>query len=221
MKTRSEMTQEEKLKMLEAIGKSGVFVAGDVVMEKNVQYEIGNVEAGGVGIQLVNEEETPSDKQKEGNKNKGGRPKKSGKNIDKAFIYDAGAETNTRLQYLYKGLKAMKWIKEDTLLKDFLSVFNGKETSVRVNWTGDINTLAELFRELVTRKALVLLPQGESVWVMVNARFRNKEADVEFGHKKLGATRPPTDTKDAIALLVKIMNPQIPIEDIKRMMQSQ
>ena len=46
------MTQEEKLKMLEAIGKSGIFVAGDVVMEKNVQYEIGNVEAGGVGIQI-------------------------------------------------------------------------------------------------------------------------------------------------------------------------
>lgn len=207
------MTEDQlkKLKQVfEAMGGNGNRIAIGQIVDKQVNFF-------GVNPQTTDDKE----KQPEAPKNKGGRPKKSGKNIDKAFIYDAGAETNTRLQYLYKGLKAMKWIKEDTLLKDFLSVFGGKETSVRVNWTGDINTLAELFRELVTRKALVLLPQGESVWVMVNARFRNKEADVEFGHKKLGATRPPTDTKDAIALLVKIMNPQIPIEDIKRMMQSQ
>ena len=208
------MMTEDQLKKLkqvfEAMGGNGNRIAIGQIVDKQVNFF-------GVNPQTTDDKE----KQPEAPKNKGGRPKKSGKNIDKAFIYDAGAETNTRLQYLYKGLKSMKWIKEDTLLKDFLSVFNGKETSVRVNWTGDINTLAELFRELVTRKALVLLPQGESVWVMVNARFRNKEADAEFGHKKLGATRPPTDTKDAIALLVKIMNPQIPIEDIKRMMQSQ
>ena len=53
------MTQEEKLKMLEAIGKSGIFVAGDVVMEKNVQYEIGNVESGGIGIQINQGDKTP------------------------------------------------------------------------------------------------------------------------------------------------------------------
>lgn len=193
---------------------------GDVVGVKFVENQFGNIESGGIGIQIVNGEETPREIQKEGKKNKGGRPSKSGQNIDKAFSYDAGTETNIRLQYLYNGLKALKWIKEDTILKDFLSVFNGRETSVRVVWTGDINTLAELFRELVTRKAIVTLPQGESVWVMVNARFRNKEADVEFGNRKLGSTRPPTDTKDAIALLVKVMNPKIPIEDIKKMMQS-
>ena len=44
---------------MEAIGKSGVFIAGDMVMEKSVQYEIGNVEAGGIGIQINQADEAP------------------------------------------------------------------------------------------------------------------------------------------------------------------
>ena len=48
------MTQEEMQKALEAIGKSGITVQGDLVLEKKVEYEIGNVEAGGIGIQINN-----------------------------------------------------------------------------------------------------------------------------------------------------------------------
>ena len=38
---------------LEAIGKSGITVNGDLVLSKQVENEIGNVEAGGIGIQNV------------------------------------------------------------------------------------------------------------------------------------------------------------------------
>lgn len=38
---------------LEQILKSGITVQGDLVMEKHVEHEIGNVEAGGIGIQIV------------------------------------------------------------------------------------------------------------------------------------------------------------------------
>jgi len=48
------MTQEEMQKALEAIGKSGITVQGDLVLEKKVEYEIGNVESGGIGIQISN-----------------------------------------------------------------------------------------------------------------------------------------------------------------------
>jgi hypothetical protein len=34
--------------------KTGIFVAGDYVEKKEVQYEIGNVESGGIGINIVN-----------------------------------------------------------------------------------------------------------------------------------------------------------------------
>lgn len=47
------MKKEDKLAFLEALGKSNINVAGDMVLEKHVDYEVANVEAGGIGIQNV------------------------------------------------------------------------------------------------------------------------------------------------------------------------
>lgn len=48
------MNQEEIKKALEALGKGSITVAGDLVLEKHVEHEVNNVEAGGIGIQIVN-----------------------------------------------------------------------------------------------------------------------------------------------------------------------
>lgn len=48
------MNQEDIQKALEAIGKGGIKVNGDLVIEKHVEYEVDNVEAGGIGIQINN-----------------------------------------------------------------------------------------------------------------------------------------------------------------------
>ncbi len=155
---------------------------------------------------------------------KRGRPRKTGKAIQKSFVYRAltDADTNQRLQFLYNGLKQLQWIAANTLQKNFLKIFSGEDTSCRVVWTGDINTLAELFRELVKRKKYVRLPEGESIWVMVNARFWEKEGNKEFGNERLAATRPPLENKDNIDLLVRFMNPQMVVDDVIRQMnQSQ
>ena len=48
------MEQEKLQKTLEALAKSGITVAGDFVLEKNVEYEVNNVENGGIGIQIIN-----------------------------------------------------------------------------------------------------------------------------------------------------------------------
>ena len=50
------MNQEDIQKALEAISKGGITVAGDLVLEKKVEYEVNNVEKGGIGIQIVNGE---------------------------------------------------------------------------------------------------------------------------------------------------------------------
>ncbi len=155
---------------------------------------------------------------------KRGRPRKTGKAIQKSFVYRAltDADTNQRLQFLYNGLKQLQWIAANTLQKNFLKLFSGEDTSCRVVWTGDINTLAELFRELVQRKKYVRLPEGESIWVMVNARFWEKEGNKEFGNERLAATRPPLENKNNIDLLVRFMNPRVVVDDVIRQMnQSQ
>ena len=51
---RNIMEQEKLQKTLEALAKSGITVAGDLVLEKNVEYEVNNVEKGGIGIQIIN-----------------------------------------------------------------------------------------------------------------------------------------------------------------------
>lgn len=190
---------------------------GDVVGVKIVENEIGNVEDGGIGIQ-INNGATARAKEPKGN---GGRPKRVGKTIDKAFIYDAGDETNIRLQLFYRGLMALKWIKADTNLKNFLSVFSSEDTTCKIIWTGDKNALAELFQELINRKKIVKLPEGESIWVMVNARFWDHEGNKEFGNEKLGSTRAPADSKEDIDLLVEILNPETDLDEVKERMQSQ
>jgi hypothetical protein len=47
------MTQEDLQSALEALGKSGITVNGDLVLEKKVDYEVANVENGGIGIQIT------------------------------------------------------------------------------------------------------------------------------------------------------------------------
>ena len=56
---------------------------------------------------------------------KRGRPRKTGKAIQKSFVsfvYRAltDADTNQRLQFLYNGLKQLQWIAANTLQKNFL-----------------------------------------------------------------------------------------------------
>lgn len=156
-------------------------------------------------------------------KSNAGRPKKAGKKTLKSFVYRAHTddETNLRLRSLYLGLKQLGWIAEDTKQKNFLSIFSGEETTCRVVWTGDVNTLAELFRELVNRKGFVKLPDGESIWLMVNGRFWEKEGNKEFGNDRLRSTSVPTANKETITWLVKMMNPDLPLESLKELLQGQ
>ena len=53
------MKQEKIEKTLTALTKSGITVNVDFVMEKYVEYEIDNVESGGIGIQINNGKEAP------------------------------------------------------------------------------------------------------------------------------------------------------------------
>ena len=48
------MNKEDIQAALEAIGKGGITIAGDFVLEKHVEHEVANVESGGIGIQINN-----------------------------------------------------------------------------------------------------------------------------------------------------------------------
>ena len=139
---------------------------------------------------------------------KRGRPKKAAEMIGKTFLYKAKrGETNNRLQKLYAVLVQMGWIAADTQQRDFIDLFTGEESYARVVWLDDVNVLAELFRELVTRKKYISLPDGYSIWVMVNAHFWNKNGNKEFGNDRLRCTTAPIDKMQTIKWLVRLLDP--------------
>lgn len=139
---------------------------------------------------------------------KRGRPKKTAEKIGKTFTYKAKrGETNERLQKFYAALVQMGWIAAETQQRDFIDLFSGDESYVRVVWLDDVNVLAELFRQLVNRKKYVSLPEGYSIWVMVNAHFWNKEGNKEFGNDRLRCTTAPVDKMETIRWLVRLLDP--------------
>ncbi len=52
------MKNETIQKTLESLNKGGIIVNGDLVLEKHVENEIGNVESGGIGFQIIKGKET-------------------------------------------------------------------------------------------------------------------------------------------------------------------
>lgn len=51
--------------MMKQLAQGGITVQGDFVMKKDVRYEVNNVEAGGIGIQVVNGKTTDMDGEKQ------------------------------------------------------------------------------------------------------------------------------------------------------------
>ena len=110
------MTQEEKLALLKA---AGINVNGDLVLEKHVDCEIGNVEAGGIGIQIVNGSKTAVKVERQNIRS--GVPRL----VSDCFTYRWLKENPERIVRLYQALLKAEWIAKDTKPDDFLGIFGG------------------------------------------------------------------------------------------------
>ena len=148
----------------------------------------------------------------------GGRPKKTGTKIRAAFNYEGEL---VRVGMLFQGLLALEWIDEKTDRQLFLELFSGGEVSQRIIWTGDANTLAELFKRLVKERQLVTLPEKHTLWVMVNGHFWNQKRGVEFEPDKLRMTHAPKENDKTLAYLVSILDPELTLDEVREMMLSQ
>lgn len=147
-----------------------------------------------------------------------GRPKKSGAFIRQAFIYEGEP---VRVGMFYQGLLALDWIDVNTDKQLFIDLFSGGEVSQRIIWKGDANTLAELFKRLVSERQLVKLPEGLSLWVMVSGHFWNQKRGQEFESSKLRTTHAPKDNDKTLTYLVNILDCGVSLDEVREMMQSQ
>jgi len=143
------MTQEELQKALEAIGKSGIHVAGDLVIEKHVEHEVANVEAGGIGIQNVYSN-TPSKAAKPKEK---AEKKTSGKPMTlKYYKHGNNGELmkqRRRVDILFRKFTDWKWIDDQTAANDFDAFFEGEHRHCNITWTASSTILTILLQELL------------------------------------------------------------------------
>ena len=149
-----------------------------------------------------------------------GRKSHAGEKVTKAFIYNVRDRrlANQRLTMLYNALLAFQWIREDTSQQTFIDLFGGGDCTNRIVWMDDVNTLADLFRRLVSVEKLVDLQSPYGLWQMVDGHFWEKEGNKAFGNERLRKTHTPQEKSRHINYLVNILNPRISEQQLKEML---
>lgn len=162
------MTAEEKAALLKAMN---VTVNGDLVIEKHVEHEIGNVEAGGIGIQIVNGGRTAP--KKDGRKKASGEARITDAVFTYTFLDDE--EGHLRIARLYQLLDNAGWIAKDTKPDVFGALFMGEAKSFTIKWIGSQQDLYYLIKRLSTRK-LIKCPKGATKWVITGSHFVDSQS---------------------------------------------
>lgn len=144
------MTQEELQKALEAIAKGGITVNGDLVLSKHVEHEIGNVEAGGIGIQNVYAAPQPKAQPKKKAEQK---PKTAAKPLTLKYYTHGNngrlRKQRQRVDIVFRLWNEWGWIDDATSPDDFDALFEGTPRHCNITWTANATILTILLQELI------------------------------------------------------------------------
>lgn len=194
------MTAEEIEKLAAMMKGANITVQGDFVPYKHVDYEIGKVEPGGIGVQIVNGG-TPKTSE---NKTAGKSPKTEMKMVKSTFTYRWIADQETRIMQLYQYLLlGVKWIDKNTDSDDFSNLFRGEDCDCKVKWIGKQSQLYYLIKVLLD-KDYIRKPKSVGQWVIVQSHFVDKDSRIftDFNSQK-----KPAKTADTIEQMAEILNP--------------
>lgn len=119
------------------------------------------------------------------------------------FTYRWLATAPQRITTLYQYLLRAKWIASDTNPDDFFSLFTGKESNVRIKWTGSNLQLAYLIR-LMTERNYISIPKRVGKWTCVYNHFVDKNSRQL---PKLSRLHIPKKSKSAVEQMAELLNP--------------
>ena len=184
---------------MEDNAKTIINVAGDYVQSKHVDYEINNVEAGGIGIQFVNGKQTtikPSAA-------KSSPRIKTLKLQTATFKYRYWDKSTTPITRLYQCLLNAKWIADDTKPDDFLAIFSGEESTARVKWLGKPAYLYYLIRR-AAESQLISFPDGGKIWQITESHFTDSNSRPLHDLRK---QKEPKTAIQTIETMLRILEP--------------
>lgn len=199
------MDKEEKIKMLKELAEAKGSLT--VILEQNNEHNIGNVENGGVGIQIFHQVQTVNNGKKEPTGNKGGRKKKpsNAKYVRDTFTYRFLGEEDgmKRLTMLYQAMLPEGWIPKETKHEDFTAIFEGKPTDVKVKWTGPQSELYALINRL-EKRGLISCSEGATKWVITGSHFLDSNSRPFTGWNK---QKVPQKSALAIEAIADLLDP--------------
>ena len=191
--------------MMEMLSKSGIHVAGDLVLEKHVENEIGNVEAGGIGIQIINSEKKLSSPK--ANKKSEKKPSSDKPKTLKYYTHGNNGrliEQRKRVTIVYRKLNEWGWIDDNTTANDFDSFFEGEPRHCNITWTANTTILTILLQELLKQPYLTE-QTGCSAKSLVEQQF-GKTANSD-------RTRLDEDAEEKIKLILFILDTRNPLPE--------
>ena len=108
-----------------------------------------------------------------------------------------------RITTLYQYLLRAQWIAADTQPDDFFTLFTGKESNVRIKWTGSNLQLAYLIR-VMTERNYISIPKRVGKWTCVYNHFVDKNSRQL---PRLNSLHIPTKSKLAVEQMAELLNP--------------
>ena len=200
------MTKEEKLALLK---ESGLTVLGDFVLEKKVEYEIANVEPGGIGVQVNHGVQTVDN----GAKKPAGadsRPKKGAfKVVSEVFTYKWARKHPERVTHFYQYLVKLHAIDKDTNHEEFEKLFTGVPTDVIVKWIAPKSALKFLMSTLKERG---IIEPASKIWVITESHFKDAQ-DKLF--KNMRNEHNPESLTDILSRIADTLDPNKDVQEIK------
>lgn len=201
------MTTEEKIALAKAMGVD--FGKTEIVFEKNVEYEIGNVEAGGIGVQVNQGVQTVGNgAKKPANTASQSRPAATFKMVNDVFTYKWTKQHPERVTHLYQYLVKLHAIDKDTSHEEFEKLFTGVPTDVTVKWIAPKSALKFL---MTTLKKRGYIKEGK-IWVITESHFKDAQNNL---FKNMRNEHDPEYLEDVINRIADTLDPNHDVKPIK------
>lgn len=201
------MTTEEKAALLKAMGVD--FGKTEIVIEKNVEYEIGNVEPGGIGVQVnygVQNVDNGAKKPAAAPL----RPKQGAfKMVSDVFTYKWTKKHPERVAKFYQYLLKLHAIDKDTNHEEFENLFTGVPTDVTIKWLAPKSALKFLMSMLKKRG---LIEPASKIWVITESHFKDAKDNL---FKNMRNEHNPEYLTGVISRIADTLDPNKDVQEIQ------
>ena len=201
------MTTEEKVALIKAMGLDQR--KNEIVFEKNVEYEIGNVEAGGIGVQVNQGVQTVDNGAKKPAKTTSQSKPATFKMVNDVFTYKWTKQHPERVTHFYQYLVKLHAIEKDTSHEEFEKLFTGVPTEVTVKWIAPKSALKFLMSTL--KKRGYIKPEGK-IWVITESHFKDAQNNL---FKNMRNEHDPEYLEDVINRIADTLDPNHDVKPIK------